>query len=66
MERDKLNIEKERLSHSLEKEKMELEQYRLHLIKAGKLPGGVEAEEFSPQGREAFDIVHNLCLVLKF
>ncbi|KAL3967153.1 FMS-like tyrosine kinase 1 [Sarotherodon galilaeus] len=66
MERDKLSIEKERVRHSLEKEKMELEQYRLDLIKAGKLSGGVEAKESSPQGVETFDVVRNLRLVPTF
>lgn len=66
MERDNLSIEKERVRHSLEKEKLELEQYRLDLIKAGKLSGGVEAKESSPQGLVTFDIVRNLRLVPKF
>ncbi|KAL4009454.1 hypothetical protein ACER0C_003306 [Sarotherodon galilaeus] len=66
MERDKLSIEKERVRHSLEKEKMELEQYRLDLIKAGKLSGGVEAKESSPQGVKTFDVVRNLRLVPTF
>ena len=43
MERDKLGIEKKWLRRSLEKEKLELQQYRLDLIKAGRLSGDAGA-----------------------
>ena len=44
MEKDKLSVEKERLRYSVEKEKLEWQQYRLDLIKAGKLSGDVGIE----------------------
>ena len=72
MERDKIGIEKEWLRQSLEKEKLELQQYRLDLIKVGKLSGdagagcSVESVASGSQSLKRFDAVGNLRLVLKF
>ena len=43
MEMDKLGIRKELLRQSLEKEKLELQQYQLDLIEASKLSGNAGA-----------------------
>ncbi len=44
MERDKLNVERERLRRSLQKEKLMLEHYSSDLIRAGKLCGNGDIE----------------------
>lgn len=46
MLRDKLGIEKEWLRQSLEMEKLELQQYRLDLIKASKLTSNADSSVF--------------------
>lgn len=67
MERDKMSLDRERLRHYLEKEKLELEQYRLDLIKAGKLAGNAVLNEPEPStSPKTFDLVANLRLVPKF
>ena len=70
MERDKLEIDKERVRQSLEREKIGLQQYRLDLIKAGIMVGNPEGPEWSgtptKERLKGFDVVNNLRLIPRF
>ena len=73
MVRDKIGIEKQGLRYSSEKEKFKLQQYRLDLIKAGRLwdDAGAEWSEESSvasgsQSLKMFDVVGNMRIVPKF
>ncbi len=66
--KEKIEQKKIEAMFEIEKEKLELERYKLDLIKAGKL--SKEARRWSTEGNEDdwhdFDVVTNLRLVPKF